>query len=179
MESIHQRYDCLAKLLAYPQGDYRDKLDACRRNMADVVPEAASLLDQFAVGLAGRSVEEIEELYTQTFDLNPVCSLEVGWHLFGENYSRGEFLVVMRQELRRYGLPESSELPDHLTHVLRALGHMETPEADRFIRTYVLPALQKMLAALAEKDSPWTLLLEAIRCVLTSPYAAVPEEVVS
>src|SRR6266568_3182701 len=56
-----------------------------------------------------------QELYVQTFEFNPACTLELGWHLFGENYERGEFLVRMREQLRRHGIAESNELPDHLT----------------------------------------------------------------
>ena len=37
--------------------------------------------------------EQIQELYTRTFDINPVCTLEIGWHIFGEDYARGALLV--------------------------------------------------------------------------------------
>ena len=93
--------------------------------------------------------KELQELYAATFDLDPHCSLEVGWHLFGENYERGEFLVKMRVELRRLGVGESTELPDHLTHALAALGRMEPQEAAEFATACLFPALDKMCAATA------------------------------
>ena len=173
MDPVCALYDALAGLLAYPDAGYHRRVAACRQALADRHSEAAQLLDVFAERVAPLSAEELEDLYTQTFDLNPVCSLEVGWHLFGENYSRGEFLVTMRQELRRSALPESTELPDHLTHVLAAVARMEPRQADRFTVTYLLPALEKMLKGLAGKDSPYESVLEAIRCVLLSPYGAV------
>ncbi len=170
-------YDDLAGLLAYPDEGYRERLERCRQALAEHFPEAAALLARFAERTAGLRPEEFEELYTHTFDLNPVCALEVGWHLYGENYSRGDFLVTMRQQLRKFGLPESSELPDHLTHVLPAVGRMEQHEAHQFTTTYVLPALTKMLAGLGQKDSPYTDVLEAVRAVLTSPCAvALPAQ---
>jgi nitrate reductase delta subunit len=177
MESVRALYDALAGLLVYPDAGYCQRLAACRQALAAWHPDAKLLLDRFAERVAALSAEELEELYTHTFDLNPVCSLEVGWHLFGENYSRGEFLVRMRQELRRSALPESAELPDHLTHVLAAVARMESRQADRFTVTHLLPALQKMLKGLAGKDSPYENVLEAIRCVLISPYGAVLQEV--
>ena len=70
-----------------------------------------------------------QELYVQTFEFNPACTLELGWHLFGENYERGEFLVRMRDLLRRHGIAESTELPDHLTHVLALVGRLDHEEA--------------------------------------------------
>jgi nitrate reductase delta subunit len=173
MGNLCTLYDALAGLLAYPDAGFHQRVTACRQAVADRHPEAAELLDRFAGCIAPLSAEELEELYTQTFDLNPVCSLEVGWHLFGENYSRGEFLVTMRQELRRSALPESTELPDHLTHVVAAVARMEPRQADRFTVTFLLPALQKMLKGLAGKGSPFENVLEAIRCVLLSPYGAV------
>jgi nitrate reductase delta subunit len=173
MDKVCTLYDALAGLLVYPDAGYHRRVTACRQTLADRHPEATQLMDRFAERVAPLSAEELEELYTQTFDLNPVCSLEVGWHLFGENYSRGEFLVTMRQELRRSALPESTELPDHLTHVVAAVARMEPRQADRFTITYLLPALEKMLKGLAGKDSPYEHVLEAIRCVLLSPYGAV------
>ena len=67
----------------------------------------------------------LEELYTRTFDINPVCSLETGWHLFGEDYNRGAFLVRMRGLLRQHGIEEGAELTDHLESALRVLSVME------------------------------------------------------
>jgi nitrate reductase delta subunit len=173
METTCTLYDDLAGLLAYPGVNFRTRLALCRAELEELFPEAAGLLFRFSQRVAGLTPEELEELYTHTFDLNPVCSLEVGWHLFGENYSRGEFLVTMRQLLRKYALPESTELPDHLTHVLPALARMGQREADHFATAHVLPALGKMLAGLGQKDSPYVDVLEAVRAVLTSPYAVV------
>ncbi len=172
-------YDRLAELLAYPREDYGTTLEECQRLLGAEFPEAASYLERFAHELSGKSPEDLEELYTHTFDLNPVSSLEIGWHLFGENYNRGEFLVFMRQAMRRLGLEESAELPDHLTHVLPTLARLDAREADRFLRTYLLPALQKVQAGLGSKDSPYQYLLEAIRGVATSPLGAILEGVES
>jgi nitrate reductase delta subunit len=163
-------YGALARLLAYPRPGYLDELDAGRLALAELVPEAAERLSRLALHLDGKTDAEVEELYTHTFDLNPVSSLEVGWHLFGENYARGEFLVLMREELRKDGLTESTELPDHLTHVLPVLARMDQKQADRFVVRYLLPALDKMLAGLGKQDNPYQHLLEAIRCVVLSPH---------
>jgi nitrate reductase delta subunit len=173
MDDIHAIYDALAGLLTYPGEDYRQRIAHCRKVLAAEQREALSWLDRFDTATEDLSPTQMEELFTQTFDLNPVCSLEVGWHLYGENYSRGEFLVTMRQHLRAYHLPESTELPDHLTHVLAVVCRMKLAEADTFITTLVLPAVEKMLAGLSGKDCPFESLLQAVRCVLLNPYGAV------
>jgi nitrate reductase delta subunit len=116
----------------------------------------------FLEGVRDMSLEDAQELYTRTFDINPVCTLEVGWHVYGEDYARGEFLVKMRQQLREYNLSESKELPDHITHVLALLCHLPKQEADDLAARYVLPALGKMRQGLSDAANPSQALIEAI-----------------
>lgn len=173
MSPTAELYDALAGLLAYPRGRFAQCIERCRAALGDGCPEAVAHLDRFGSACLPLSPEQLEELYTQTFDLSPVCSLELGWHLFGENYSRGEFLVQMRQLLRRVGLSESSELPDHLTHVLPVLGRLPPGEADRLISKFLLPALAKMREGL--RGSIYGDVLEAIRAVVESPCGVAVE----
>jgi len=86
----------------------------------------------------------MQELYVQTFEFNPGCTLEIGWHLFGENYERGEFLVRMREQLRRHRINESAELPDHLTLLLPLIASMSHDEAAQLVGEFILPALAKI-----------------------------------
>ena len=90
----------------------------------------------------------MQELYVQTFEFNPACTLEIGWHLFGENYERGEFLVRMREQLRRHGIAESTELPDHLTYLLPLVASMDHGEAAQLAGEFILPALAKIRSAI-------------------------------
>jgi nitrate reductase assembly molybdenum cofactor insertion protein NarJ len=135
----------LARLLTYPGPDYKANAAAC-------CPE-------FARAIEPMSVEELQEAWVRTFEMAPECSLDIGWHLFGENYERGEFLVMLRQELRRHGISESSELPDHLSHVLPLLDRIGDRRA--FSDRFLLPALDKILAGAA--GSPFQPLLRAVR----------------
>lgn len=170
-------YDTFASLLKYPGEDYPQTLEQCRRMLVEVNAEAAGFLTGFIEQIRGWDTTRLQELFVQTFDLNPVCALEVGWHLFGDTYDRGAFLVKMREELRRYGVAESTEVPDHLTHVLALLGRMQPEEADAFAANAVLPAMEKMLAGLEGKRRPYENVLKAIRAVLAGHHASVAEEV--
>jgi len=113
-----------------------------------------------------------QELYIQTFEFNPACTLEVGWHLFGENYERGAFLVSMREQLRRHGIPESGELPDHLCHLLTLLARLEPAEAERLAGEFLLPALAKLRAGL--KDNPYEPAIAAIEEKLRADFPDAP-----
>lgn len=153
-------------LLRYPGEDYLNQTAACRDAATDIDDEAARCLSDFHDALCGLTVEGAQELYVQTFDLNPVCALEVGWQLYGDNYDRGNFLVKMRQELARCGVPENVELPDHLCHVLPLIARMDPAAAAGFAAAGVVPALKKMLAAFGGKDSPYASVLMALSRIL-------------
>ena len=113
-----------------------------------------------------------QELYVKTFEFNPDCTLEIGWHLFGENYERGEFLVRMREQLRRYGIAESSELPDHLCHILPLLDRLDPEEGAELVGQYVLPALGKIKDAL--NGNEYQHLIAATMTRLEADYPDAP-----
>jgi nitrate reductase delta subunit len=164
-------YNALVALLTYPEADYPQRIEASVRLASE---DCRAQLEQFAAQMRGLRTDQLQELFTQTFDLNPMCSLELGWHLFGENYERGLLLVRMREELRQHGLKESTELPDHLTHVLRLVERMEHETAADFVAACVLPALVKMLQAIRGKKNPFENVLLAARSLLCSQFPEIP-----
>lgn len=168
-------YGQLAALFEYPGEGYRERVRTCAAAMVIEQPEAASLYEQFRGEIDGLSTDELQELFTRTFDLDPACTLEIGWQLYDEDYRRGEFLVQMRQGLREKGLPESTELPDHLTHALALLGRLEPDEAPEFAGRFLLPALDKMLAAWKKNRNAYAALVESVFMLLKSRFAYEPE----
>lgn len=173
MTNQSRLYDLLARLLSYPGQEYPPAVRACLQLLREQHPECSESFDRFASYVEGAPLEELEELFTRTFDLNPVCCLEVGWQLYGEDYNRGSFMVKTRQQLRAHGVPESIELPDHLANLLPLLGRMEPEEAGPLCASYILPALEKMQAGLAGKDNPYEEVLHAVRHLiepLAAPY---------
>ncbi len=155
------RFEALGRLFGYPVAGYVEKVEVCRRAWADH-PEVAGPLAAFAEGIRSRPSETLEEAYTATFDLAPACALEIGWHLFGECYERGEFLVKVRQALARHGVAESVELPDHLSQVLALFPRLPAEEAGAFATACLLPALEKMTANLSGKGNLFEPLLHAV-----------------
>lgn len=166
--------DCLGALLSYPEPGHDVAVAACRDALladpAAGVQAAAGRIEGFAHSVAGQTVEELQELYTRSFDLNPVCALEVGWHLYGENYERGRFLVRMRELLEMLEIDETVELPDHLTSVLPALARLPAADAHDLASRYVAQALRTMLDGLAGKENPYEEVLQAVREVLEARF---------
>lgn len=167
-------YARLAVLLSYPGAGYRRHADECLLALRNTPAEAHAEFQKFHAGIAGLSNEEVQELFTRTFDLNPLCTLEIGWQLYGEDYQRGEFLVKMREHLREYGVEESGELPDHLSHALALLAKLEEAEAQEFAAGYVLPALDKMRTAWKENRNAFAALLEFAFALLKSDFPYDP-----
>jgi nitrate reductase delta subunit len=159
-------FDVIANLLEYPTAGYEGRLSAAMLALAQSDPGAAGMLRSFEEDMKGRSLEQMEELYIQTFDMNPDASLEIGWHLFGEDYARGEFLVKLRGEMRRYGVEGSTELPDSLLTVLPLLARMPEEEAEPFRTRFIVPALEKLRKAVPVESNPFSHLLAALATLL-------------
>ena len=163
-------FDRLADLFVYPVAGYRTRFDLALESLESVDQAAAEKLAPLARTVSTLSQEDLEELYTRTFDINPSCTLEIGWQLFGEDYNRGSFLVHMRERMRDLGVEEGSELPDHLMHVLPTLGRMAPEEAETFAQSFLQPAIDKMLEAFADPENPYRGTLEALRDHLVTRF---------
>lgn len=183
MENVREMFDSFARVFSYPGEEYTRHVAVCKNlceevrfNNDEVRKTLLAELDRFNVAINSLPIGELEELYTRTFDINPVSSLEVGWHLYGETYERGAFLVQMRDLLRRCSIEESSELPDHLTHTLLAVGRMEDEEAAAYISKRLLKAIDKMLEGFAGKENPYEHMLLATKLLLTETCKYTPQQ---
>jgi nitrate reductase delta subunit len=167
-------YEKLAPLFEYPGAGYYEAAAEAAQCVASQNTEAAALLSEFCAAIKGLSTDDLDELFTRTFDLNPLCTLELGWQLYGEDYQRGEFLVKMRGQLREHNIPESTELPDHMTHVLALLAQMPAEEAATFCSQVLLPALDKMTQGWQTNHNAFWSLLLATFTLLKSCYTYTP-----
>ena len=118
---------------------------------------------------------ELEEVFTRTFDSNAERALELGWHLHGENYARGVFMVRMRGLLREHGVEERGELPDHVSHVLPVLARGPEELRTALARGVVLPALDKIAEGFADRSNPYYGVISSLRKYLARGYGAEAE----
>jgi nitrate reductase molybdenum cofactor assembly chaperone NarJ/NarW len=176
MRSRTEVLDGLGVLIGYPKADLGPRVRACLAGLAAISPAAATDLASFGDATAGTPLAQLQEHYTESFDLSPTCALDVGWHLFGDAHKRGAFMAALREDLRRVEVPETAELPDHLTHVLRLLGREAPPRAAVLAAT-IAPAIETVQRALARRGSPYRHLLSAVAAVVASVLAERPREV--
>ena len=165
-----QTLSAFARLLSYPTEEYIQAAELLFVIFSSEMPEAATNMAEFGDAMSPLTVNEQEELFASTFDINPPCALEIGWHLFGEEHLRGQFLVRMREEIRRYKLPESAELPDHMLHVLAVIAAMPDGEAMRLVHSCVFAALKKMIEALKETETSYGKVISSLNLYLVHEF---------
>lgn len=162
-----------APVLRYPQADYRARL---ARLIDELGPDEAatrilSEVREFAEGLDDLG---LEEAYTQTFDINPAVTLDVGYHLFGLAYQRGEFLVKMQEGLRLCGMTQGTELADHLPLLLEMTGALEDEGmALALVEEVIAPAVKRMKEGFAKDRPGFGLSLYALHAYLEANYRCV------
>jgi nitrate reductase delta subunit len=167
--------EIIARNLEYPfEGAAVRAREDAGRLRADH-PDMADALGLLAGWLEGARTGEAEEWYTVLFDLNPVCSLQLGHHLFGENFKRNLLLAGLHEELRLAGLERPSGLPDHLTTVLSLLSRLEDDASCRTLHDLaVRPALGKMNEVLSESLNPWRKVIEVLPAVIADELGHGP-----
>jgi len=172
MKTTIEKHIChlFANALSYPDEDYQEKVTVCLQRLEEY-PQAAESFRPFAEFVEAVEITRLEELFTATFDLNDKRPLEVGWHLYGEEYKRGQFLVKMRSLLREYEVEESTELPDHLSHCLQLLPGMEFADAEAFTQNYLLPALAQILEGF-DADNSYEQVIISLEEFLTQTYGS-------
>jgi len=165
-------YALFADLLEYPTPALSRQARGCAGRLGGVHSEAAALLDGFLHSVKGLSLERMEELYTSTFDMQPVCYPYVGYHLFGESYKRGAFMARLNEGYRQYGYSAGSELPDHVAIALRFLALGVLARNADFGRALLceglVPTLGKMTKAFDDQTgNPYAAVISALLLVLT------------
>ena len=164
-------YGLFASLLEYPTAAILQQAEQCLKRLKPVHPEAAEAFERFAYAMGQLSLERVQELYTTTFDMQPVCYPYVGYHLFGESYKRGAFMARLNEAYRTFDYSAGKELPDHLSTILRFLGMDAANRRGDFCRSLVdeglVPALGKMLQTFGtQSENPYHALLSALQLIL-------------
>ncbi len=173
-------YQSFSTLLDYP-GDALVETARRGASYAAFAPQVAEALNAFADGVCELGIERLQELYTATFDLQPLCAPYVGWQLLGEDSRRGRFLMKLQALYRQNGLVVEPEMVDHLVSVLAFLATApDSRERDALVADGLIPALEKMSTAFPEGENPYSRLLRALRSCLESSAASAtlsPKEV--
>lgn len=167
-------YQSLAKVLGYPHEGYRASVRECRELIGIHYPDQVSKFSEFDTYVETALNAAVEELYVNTFDVQALCSLDIGYVIFGEDYKRGEMLTNMKVMQTKFGNDCGTELPDHLPNVLTLITKLNWNDSRDLVAYLVLSALEKMLQGFQEKGSPYQHVLFAIDQILRADFDCIP-----
>lgn len=155
-----------ADILEYPDEGWQWRIEKVSEDLADT-GDAAGYFKSFCEKTRSMTLIELQELYAQSFDLNPNCALEIGYHLFGEDYKRGAFLANLRETEGDLPLGQDQQLPDYLPVLLRLLAHLGDDELRGSLAGHcVIPGVKKIITAF-KGANPYVDLLNAALSALT------------
>lgn len=139
-------YQLIADLYKYPDHEYPQSV----RKVIDLLdgnyPEAVVELERFLKLLPERELRTMQELFTRSFDVQAITTLDIGYVLFGDDYKRGELLANLNREHLVVKNDCHSELADHLPNILRLIGKLKNKDlTDELVEEIVAPALSMMI----------------------------------
>ncbi|GAB4203065.1 MAG: hypothetical protein Fur0023_09570 [Bacteroidia bacterium] len=108
--------------------------------------EISEHLNVFYDYLKKTTLKEQEEVYTQTFEVQSITTLDTGYILFGDDYKRAELLVNLNGEMTKHHIPTGTELSDYLPNILALLDAIQDFNLkEDLINHFVYPAVNKMI----------------------------------
>ncbi len=139
-------YDMFASLLSYPDKGILAKVESAQEFLNKNYPDAAEIMIEFTGFAKTILLWKWEEIYTRTFDVQAITTLDVGYVLFGDDYKRGELLVNLSKEHTKAGYACGTELADHLPNLLRLLNKVNDSDFKvDLIFLIIKPALKKII----------------------------------
>ena len=160
-------FSALGRLLEYPGEDFQECLEEALHCARETGPRVAECIEAFWADAARLSAESARELYTRSFDLAPVCAPYVSIHIFGaESFKRAELMTGLMTAYERVGCDCAGELPDHIALILQNGPCLDAEEWAELSTLVLLPAVEKMNAALENANSPWRHVMRAVQQAL-------------
>lgn len=166
-----QHYSKLAELFTYPDDDLLEKVSEVNQIIEENYPNCKVCSTAFTVYLSTKTLEEQQEYYINTFDINAQCYIDIGYILFGEDYKRGEFLVNLSKEHKKAGNDCGSELADHLPNLLRLLPKIEDKKfAEELAFCMIIPALKEMIKSFKDESNIYRKTLDALLFIMEKDF---------
>lgn len=139
-------YNLFAEILQYPDGSLPARREIMYASISGICPEAGEDINEFFRHLPSHDLDEMQELFVRTFDVQAITTLDIGYVLFGDDYKRGELLANLNREHRLLENDCGSELADHLPNLLRLIAKLGKNElAHELVQEILAPAIQKMI----------------------------------
>ena len=164
-------YKILADIFRYPDKNLKNRMTDFLSLTSEQFPEHKKKADKVLDTFNSLSVRKQQEYYLKTFDVQAVCSLDIGYVLFGEDYKRAQLLVNLQSEHKAAGVDCGSELGDHLPNVLILLSKTNDPDfAEELGFIITIQAVRFMLTKFKNVDNMYKDMLEILLLFLQSDF---------
>ncbi|MFN8657399.1 MAG: molecular chaperone TorD family protein [Candidatus Obscuribacterales bacterium] len=156
-----------APLLIYPDDTYKKHALDWQKAVGMYYVTAGDLLEKFNQEISKLTTSDLEEIFTRTFDMAPVCVPYISAHIFGdENYERGKLMSGLLDRYSEIGFDYGREMPDHVAVVLRFAGQCQDDELQELIEYVLSEPIKQMADSLSGSDNPYQWLLLSILEIL-------------
>ncbi len=133
-------------MFEYPDAGYPDRVGDVKDCLTGRYSDASAELERFIELLPVDDLQKMQELFTRSFDVQAVTTLDIGYVLFGDDYKRGILLANLNREHRHAGIDTGTELADYIPNLLRLMAVIEDEEVLRDLAYAILaPALLEMI----------------------------------
>ncbi|MFQ5480486.1 MAG: nitrate reductase molybdenum cofactor assembly chaperone [Thermodesulfobacteriota bacterium] len=144
-------YEYFADTLHYPDEGLQTSVEAAIEALSHCTqypPEVMEDMKHFLAELEKLSLDDIQGIYSYTFELTSEYTLDLG-HFLYDGFKRSNNLASLKAMYRENGFPydevAKGELPDHLPVVLAFLGRLENAELKQDVTSsFLVMALEKL-----------------------------------
>lgn len=165
-------YTRLGELLRYPKEDVRPVVDECLNILTkgEYPDEVVNELKNFRNDLDRVALDQLQELYSYTFELVSDTTLDMGYYIH-DGFKRSRNLLTVKAMYRDKGFPfeeiAMGELPDNLSITLQFIGFLKDEELRKdFTKSFVIQSMEKLNRNFQSKKNAYRHLVNAVYRIL-------------
>lgn len=181
MEEVNNLYTNLGRALRFPHKEIMPFINECVYILekGEYPEEALKEIRSFRKDVERLSLEELQELYSYTFEFTSETTLDLGWYSH-EGFKRAGNLLTIKSMYRDQEFPfdevAKGELPDNLAVILFFIGYLQNEDLKRnFVKTYVIMSLEKLNRNFQTRKNAYRHLINAIYRVLENDIKDIKE----
>ena len=142
----NDHYRLMAGLLDFPEQGFIENVGEAQSFLDSRYGDVGDVFRPFCELVKSISLDDIQELYTRSFEVQAITTLDLGYLLFGDDYKRAELLVNLNREHTTIGNDCGHELADHLPNVIRLIALLDDDELRlELLKKLIIPGLKKMI----------------------------------
>ena len=163
-------------LLGYPDQDFFERLPLVARAVAELPKGTARTeLLEFCEHASSTPELELSAHYVDVFDLRRRQALHMTYYTDGDTRRRGHALAEIKRVYAEAGWRvQARELPDHLAVMLEFAARGDADSGQELLMNHRC-GLDLLGEALRTRETPYTRVIEAVRCTLPVPRRADEE----